>query len=462
MTLKKSHNLLSHHAVSWMNSAASPSALQQCDINLLRLSHSYNCLQSSCREAGRVFSVVFLRKFLRRIYITFINATQPGVDHTGTMNMYRQSTPEIFHSYSSDDEIDLLELGAVLWRGKHIIIATIVSVMVAVIIGLMLQKPAYQVETIIESTSTYDIQALQPTILSGSSTDDQKNSGRYQVQPLKHEHVNAALILHANSLHAKQLFWESKLSLPSSSDSINSLNSDSEFNEFFHAVKLIPPNPKNPDSTESRLTLETTKPESGTALLNDYADFLNQHVASQFIHQLKKGYDSSLMQLEADYLALQQRERQKLDDELVKLHEALTIAQSLEIVETPYTQLAGIELKVIDDRQYLLGSRVLSEEINSLMERRKSPLSALVPELRHMEYWKEIMENDVKRLDSVKQKIHIFERASPAVSSLDPIGPNKLLILLAAFICAGIIGVVLVLMLQGIRSYRLRTQRVVA
>jgi chain length determinant protein (polysaccharide antigen chain regulator) len=318
-------------------------------------------------------------------------------------------------------------------------------------IGLKLQAPIYKVEALLDKTSAYDIQALQPSkLLDGED---------YQVPALEKEAFYAALITQAGSLNTRRLFWESWSKQPLSTDPNASKSpNDIAFKKFIRSFSLTPPNPKNPATTLSQLTLETSDPSAGVDVLSAYLDFVNTRVVEQFVAQLEKGYASSLQRLAIDYAALQEREQQQLQDDLIKLNEALGLARSLKIIETPYEQLSGIELKVVDDRHYLLGTRVLTEEIKSLEERSNKPLSAFVPQLRNMEHWQQVMQNEMIKLTSVKNQIQAFELASPAVSSLDPIKPKKLLIFIAALFVSGILGVTLVLIRQGIKSYRARAE----
>lgn len=158
-----------------------------------------------------------------------------------------------------------------------------------------------------------------------------------------------------------------------------------------------------------------------------------------------------------DHETLLKREQQKLEDNLLQLHEGLNVARSLNIVETPYEKLTGVELKIVDNRKYLLGTRVLSEEIKSLEARMGKPLSAFVPELRQMEYSRVTIENDLKRLRVVKDDIQAFYLASAVTSSIEPVKPKKLLILLGAAFLSLVMGVVLVFVTEAIKSYKTRS-----
>ncbi len=300
--------------------------------------------------------------------------------------------------------------------------------------------------------ATYDIQALQPTPLPDGT--------QYEVSPLKSEDFYRDLLIQAGSLNTQKLFWEKWSKQPLSQDPSNgSTANDAEFKKFFISLTLIPPNPKTPNITTSQISLETADPKQGIETLTAYVDFLNAHVVEKFVSQLEKGYASSLQKLEADYSALKIREQQKLEDSLLQLQESLNLARSLNIVETPYEQLAGVELKVVDDRQYLLGTRVLSQEVKSLQARTENPLSAFVPELRNMEFWQEIMQNDLNRLKTIKRDVKVFNLASPVVSSLDPIKPKKLLILLGVTFASMIIGILIALIINAVKTYQTRSHK---
>lgn len=364
------------------------------------------------------------------------------------MNMYHNKPPTHEFDHHSD-EIDLLELCATLWRGKWVIAATMTLCLLPVVLWLKWQAPIYKIEILLNSTSAYDIQSLQPSTL--------PNGQRYQVTPLEREAFYKNFLVQAGALNTQKLFWEhwSQQALTSDPSQGNTEN-DIQFKNFSNNLTLTLPNAKNHNTTLSQLSLETPQPTKDMELLNAYVDFVNNRVVSQFVSQLEKGYASNLQQLALDYNALQQHEQQKLEDELVQLKEALNTARSLNITETPYEQLSGVELKVVDNRQYMLGTHVLSEEIKTIEARSEKPLSAFVPQLRDMEYWQKIMENDLQRLSQVKDDVQAFELASLPATSMSPIKPKKLLIFLAALLISGMIGTLIVFIIQGVRSYQAR------
>lgn len=354
------------------------------------------------------------------------------------------------YSPEKNDEIDLLELCATLWRRKWVIIATVVVIVIPTIIWLMLQPSVYKLEVSFDQTSAYDIQPLQPSSLPHESP--------YTIEKLESEEFYQAFLTQINSLNTKRLFWKKLTQKPLSEEGVSEVTkNDMAFKKFFKSFTLIPPNQKNVNTNFSQLTLETSEPEADAKLLTDYIAFANDRVIDKFVRQLNKSYAAKLNQLDFDYDTLNRREQQKLEDKLLQLNEWLGIARSLKIEETPYEQLTGVELTVVDGREYLLGTQVLSEEIKALEARSTKPLSAFVPELRQMEYSKEILTNDLKKIDKAKDDVQSFYLASAVESSVDPVKPKKILILLGAILVSGIIGIIIAFILEGIKSYQARS-----
>lgn len=350
-----------------------------------------------------------------------------------------------------EDEIDLLELFAVLWQGKWLIVGVTVLIGLATFFAVKSMPSVYRVETTLGSTSQYDVQALQPSTL--------KEEGRvYQIAPLKVETVYTTGLAHADSLYVKKAFWVERTGQPLTPTMSGATLTDNDlaFKEFVDGLKVVWPGTKPGDSTLSELSLETERPGEGVGLLRDYIEFVDNYTIERFVAQLKTGYQTSLERLTEDSEALHLREAVALEDELVRLDEAYRLAKSLGITETPYEQMQNQELSIMDSRMYLLGTAVLGEEMSALKARQEMPLEAFVPALRSIEHWRTQIESDLRKLEVADKNVNAFVMVSPPESSLGPVEPNKLLIFIAAVFGAGMLGIVLVFARHGIKSYQSR------
>ncbi|GAB1266019.1 Wzz/FepE/Etk N-terminal domain-containing protein [Aurantivibrio infirmus] len=350
---------------------------------------------------------------------------------------------------TNDGEIDLLELIAILWRGKWIVIGVVILCATLAFIALKVSPSVFKVEAILDRTSDYQLQRIQPSLL--------ENGVSYQVKEIDLETVYSIALAHADSPYVTRQFWEAKYS--DISDFSESERNE-RYKDFVDFLNVTKPDLETPIKLLSVVTLESTEPKAAENLLREYLKFVDKHTVKELIEQLREAYLASLAKLESDMNSLGEREIQRLEDNLVRLNEAFDIAKSLNIVETPYEQVENVAMSILDNRQYLLGTRVLSEEISSLKTRKHKPLGAFVPLMRDMEHWKEQLERDLKRLENAAELVHAFVIVSPPESSIDPVKPNKLLIFVAVLFASGILGVVIVFTREGIRSYKARSASV--
>lgn len=365
------------------------------------------------------------------------------------MSNYNTNASEPRSQSYYDDEIDLLELFAVLWRGKWLIIGVTACIGLIAFFAVKSMPSVYRIETTLNSTSQYDVQALQPSNL--------KDGSAYQVEPLEVETIYATGLAHAASLYVKKSFWEAKTgqTLTPRTSGATLTDNDLAFKRFVDGLQVIRPDRKD-DSSLSRLTLETENPGEDVELLLEYVKFADRYTISQFVGQLRTGYETNLSRLVEDSEARYQRETVNLEDELVRVDEAYRLAKSLGITKTPYEQVQNVRLSIMDSRMYLMGAAVLGEEMKALKARQDMPLEAFVPGLRNMQHWRSQVESDLRKLEVADKNVRAFVVVSPPESSLGPVKPNKLLIFIASIFGAGMLGVLLVFVQHGVKSYQSR------
>src|SRR5690606_13880262 len=188
---------------------------------------------------------------------------------------------------------------------------------------------------------------------------------------------------------------------------------DEAFGNFVNSLAVVVPESR---STLSRITLQTEQAAQGVEMLSSYLSFINSYTVTGYIDKLIITYQSRLQRLAGDYESLRLQEKIKIEDELIRLEEAHAVAESLGIVSTPYEQVENVQLTILDNREYLLGTTVLSQEIKALQARQDKPLEAFVPELRQMRRWKEQMEGDLQRLRAADDDVEALVIVSPPES----------------------------------------------
>ncbi|MCW8194217.1 hypothetical protein F6455_05420 [Proteobacteria bacterium 005FR1] len=348
-----------------------------------------------------------------------------------------------------EQEVDLLGLLAVLWNGKWLALGVIALGALVAFVLLSIIPSLYRIETTLNSTSLYHLQGLQPSILPKGEI--------YQVAPLEGETMYRTALAHAGSQYVQRLFWEADRNItPVPGASL--AESDPGFRKFVQGLEVDQPGLGENVSKLSQIALYMDDPRVGVDLLDRYIQFVDDYTVRQFINQLRAAYETSLGKLDQDKDALYRRETLNVQDELTRLNEAFALAETLNIRDIPYEQVQNIELSLMDERIYLLGTSALGAEIGALQERLKKPLAAFVPRLREMEHWQGQMQADLRMLENKDPHARSFVIVSPPESSIFPVKPNKPLLFALAVLISALLGCTLVFARQAVKSYRLRPQ----
>ncbi len=354
------------------------------------------------------------------------------------------------YAYVQDDEIDLIGLFAIIWDGKWFVFGiTIIAAVIAYFV-ISLLPPVFLISARINENSEYEIQAIQPSSL--------EKGEAYQIAPLSTEKLYLSVLAQVDSFYVKKTFWEYQAgeSLGDFNESRGLSENQERFIKFDTGISVGIADQDEQNPLLATVSLESEDPVEGMRLLNGFMSYIDQNVVAKSLGQLEAGFDAGLDRLENDYQNLKERELVKVEDKLIRLGEARDLAKSLDIVETPYDQVENVESDVLNNRLYLLGTRTLTEEIKSLKSRTEKPLQAFVPKLRSMELWKQQMERDLKQIQTNKGKIKAFVVVTPAEASFKPVKPNKMLLFVASVFAAGVLSLILVFILHGVRVYKAR------
>jgi len=347
---------------------------------------------------------------------------------------------------TNNDEINLLEIFLKIWKGKFLIIGIVLVSAVIAFISLKMMTSYFKIDTTIDVATADQIRVLAPSVT---------GSTEYQVPILDAKKIYDRVLLQANSLPLLKAFWEKRTGKPlllNPGDPVSEENQG--FRKFYESFVIEASNPKTPEVTARKISLEYRDPVSGIKLINDYLDFLNQQALLGEIQRLESSYNANLSALAVSYSARNLIEQRKLDDELVKIRENLKIAESLGIKETPFRELENIQLKVLDSRDYLIGTKPLSQQIDILVARQGKSLAPFSADLRNMETWRDQMTVDLERLKVMKDKVRLFSVINKPDASPDPVKPKKTLIFIVIVFLSGILGIAIVLIRGAVQSHR--------
>ncbi len=348
------------------------------------------------------------------------------------------------YQQNNSDEIDLFDIVEKIWAGKKVIAGIMLVSAIIAFVALKMTPSYYGISVTIDRASADQLRPLAPSLL---------GSNEYQVPAPDENKIYGKILLQADSIALLRAFWENETGKALNLDA-GTIKSDvlQEFDRFSKSFILTGLNPKTPEITARKITLEHRNSLEGIKLLNNYVAFLNKRSLGELTGRLKEAYTANLNALDIAYNARNSIEQRKLSDALINLHENSKIAASLGIKETPFKELENIQLKVLDSRDYLLGTKVLAQQIDILLARQGKSLAPFSLDLRNMETWRDQMTSDLQRLNDSTVERMLFVVVNKPEASFAPIKPKKSLIFVGVVLLSGCLGVLLVLIMSALKN----------
>lgn len=328
-----------------------------------------------------------------------------------------------------DDEIDLFELIATLWRHKWLIIGiTILATLLAGVIAFFVMKPSYQSQATITPPNQYQITALNSGIVLLQA--DQK------VSTVSPDQAYNTLIqtLGATDLQ-RQFFRESYL--PRYQDDPKVEDNQRGFEKFQKSLSIQ----KATDNNNRNISVTNENPQEAYELLNEFLQFANDKAKTLLLENRKAEISTMVSNIENTLQGMQIEMDAQTNFELSELKNAYETAEALEMT-TPMEKPTEL---------YQQGTHALASKIKFL-EAQKENYS------RNNRYNTLAMMLDSYKaiqLPSADQFSTFTFNALPEVPEI-PTKPNKKLIVIIGFLLGGMLGVIIVLLREAIRNYKIR------
>lgn len=331
------------------------------------------------------------------------------------------------------DEIDLAKLIRNIWQGKWIIVAWTAALVLLMLSYAFLRTPIYKIESIISHAQSSSLIPIQPSIL--------EVGGVHAVPKLDEKVVYNSTLLQLGSINVIREFW----SVHSPGKDEQSVN---EFRAFVSGLSVDSVNAKGEEPQSRRVAAKFSDPAKGEDTLNAYLEFLNKRIQMQFVEDLNRSFKASVITIDNSISLLEEDAQKNLSYELLKLKENYEIAKSLKITATPYKDLENIGLSIMDGRDYLLGTDALTLQIDMLSARQGKSMRGYNKRINDLFLARSVIESDIAKLTEFKGYVPMFKVENRAESSIYPIGPGKLVLLIAGLFAGLFLGCLHVLFLN--------------
>lgn len=354
-------------------------------------------------------------------------------------------TPTSTSPQYTDDEIDLFELFASLWKQKLLIALTTLAVTLAGVGYAVWAPPVYQATAHLlppSSKGTAELRQLELVI-------QEDNRPRVELKPVPPQDVYEQFLRTLSSYTTREtLFSQPDIREHFTGDSGDELKGWKRFNE---AIDLSLPGKGAEVSASVSISADT--PEKAADWTNRYVEIAIERSRNQLADDLKEEIQSRIEQLELDISSRQALYDSQIDMELNKLKEALGIAQAMGLQEPLGTDSILNENNdrlMVDEirRLYRSGARALEAEIVAMEARRKN--KAFIPGLTDLQQRKVLLET----MTVHPERIQPVKIDMAAVPDDQPIKPKRLLIVALSALLGGMAGVMIALVRTAIINRR--------
>lgn len=346
---------------------------------------------------------------------------------------------------NAGDEIDLFELVQSIWQEKLTVILVTVLITALAVIYALLATPVYETEVTLLPPQTSDIQAYNQGLIALKDND-----GAW----LKEYTAKLVYTEFLDNLRSRQLRNQAldEFYLPLLPKDTDLTNRQALHQRFSRVLSIKQPDIKNMPDLYA-VQVQFTDPEQAAMLANDYVQLALQKTKQQLKADVEAEHTRLRVDLESQLESLQRQAAQERQDELVKLKEALIVAENLGI-EQPILPVGKStrEGAAYVDRNllYMRGAKALQAQI-SVLESRQS-------DLPFIENYQELAAK-LELLKTLK-----LDNNQVAVATIDelaevpvkPVKPKKSLIVAVGFSVGGVLGIFIALIKAAIRKRKLQ------
>lgn len=322
------------------------------------------------------------------------------------------------------DELDLISVLHSLWLQRYLVIVVAALVMVAAVGYLLVASPVYESRVYLTPPTQNDIANF--------------NYGRTSEAELKPYTVSDVYTVFLSNLRAESLrrdFFRT-VYLPSLSDADRSRPQDQLYADFLRRISIEQVSADTPDRYVFRARAESV--DQAVFWGTDYVRRAGEAGLNEMIRNVTSEVEVRARNVNQQINTLRESGRKVREDRIVRLREALKVAQAINLDKPPIIGegLSGeVSAAMGGDLAYMRGSDALKAEIDNL-ERRSSD-DPFLPQLRQLQ----IRHDFFKSLEVPPDRVAVY-RIDGELSAPDTkISPRSSLVLALAGFAGLVLGV---------------------
>lgn len=336
-----------------------------------------------------------------------------------------------------EDEISLVDIVKVLLRRKKLILGITATIFCIGLLYAFTVKRVYQVETILFPPSFENIQPLN--VLSSKEISSKE--------------VFANFISNINSRQLRKEFFDKFEILEIYSDDSSQILSAKEANDLFEDFSKELKVKFDKKLNITRVTLDGVYEKNLGRWLDSFIEMANKQTTRQLVRNLQSNIDSKIKSLKINISSKRSIYKQRREDELGRLQEAFQTAKSLGIhefnsVTSMPSKNNNLSIYMQEKKIYMQGTKTLQAEIKALKNRKSDDI--------HIDGLRDLQE-ELTRIEAIKidkNKLQTIIVDKKADVSIEPIRPNRKLIVILSLILGGMLGIFAVFIMEFISKFK--------
>ncbi|MGE8167421.1 LPS O-antigen chain length determinant protein WzzB [Pseudomonas putida] len=330
---------------------------------------------------------------------------------------------------SGDDEIDLFELIAGIWKHKVLAVATAGVVTAAAVAYALLSTPIYEAKVFVQPPTQNDIAQL-----------NFGRGGDSGLAMLSVKEVYSAYLRNLQSESLRREFFRNTY-LPSLTAEERKGSQDVLYSRYQDVLTLGKAGKDSPNRYFVKATLDD--PQQAAEWVVSYVEMAGQRGVSEVIKDVKADATIKANNLEQGIRSARESAHKQKEDRIVQLTEALRVAQSIGLEKPPIISnnlSSEITAGMGGSLAYMRGSKALEAEIENLKSRPSD--DPFVHNLRQRE--EALTFYRALQVDPAVVQVY---RQDGAIESPDkPIKPKKAVIVALGLLVGCVLGITLALL----------------
>lgn len=324
---------------------------------------------------------------------------------------------------SESGDIDLVALLMNFWGQKWLILLVTFIVASGAAFYAYTSKPVYQARVTVLPPALSDIAGFN--VARGSKSG---------LPVFKVDDIYDVFVRNLGSEESRRQFFRD-VYLPTLSEVQRSGSQDGLYRAFNQMLSVKPPK-KN--ETGHTVTVEGGDPARAAEWVKQYLNQVTGQSLTDMLQNTQREVEIKRKQIRQEINTLRDYAKTRRNDRLVKLKEALAVAEKVGLEKPPV--ISGSTEQQLSafmdgDLMYMRGTKALRAEIEAL-EKRASD-DPFIPSLRNLEE----QYNYFVELQVSPESVAIFRQDGPVITPDAPIKPRKLMILALGTILGGMLGV---------------------